>query len=96
MTLSQAENWMKKLSESERGLAARGLLVVPAAAAYASVSNRWVYQQIKDGHLSARKVGRRYLVLQRDLDTLLGLADAESSLIQDFAAVRLADGPKAQ
>ena len=74
MTWSQVENWMKDLSESERGLAARGLLIVPAAAAYASVSKRWVYQQIKEGHLSARKVGKRYLVLQRDVDALLGLA----------------------
>jgi excisionase family DNA binding protein len=73
---SKAENWMKDLSESERGLAARGLLVVPAAAAYALVSKRWVYQQIKEGRLSARKVGKRYIILQRDIDVLLGANDA--------------------
>lgn len=94
MTRAHAESWMKDLSESDRGLAARGLLVVPAAAAYASVSKRWVYQQIKAGCLPARKVGKRYLVLQRDVDAFLGLADGATPHIPDLTATRLHDTPK--
>lgn len=92
----QAESWMKELSEADRRLATRGLLVVPAAAEYASVSRRWIYQQIKEGRIPARKVGKRYLILQRDVDKLLGLADGATPLVLDVTATHSHEAPKTQ
>lgn len=67
-----ASNWMDALPTHERMLAERGLFGAAAAAAYTGTSKRWIYDCIKQGSLPARKVGKRYIILQRDIDALLG------------------------
>lgn len=61
----------KKLSSLQRETETKGTITVQEAAKYLNCADITVHTYIKKGILPAKKVGRKYIIKQADLDASL-------------------------